>query len=247
MNIALAAGLELLLILIFVGCIMLGKRTGLLKSLIGLLGTVAAIIVAVIFSSQLGTFINDNYVEKPIEAWVMNQLTPDPAGTQSTLESIDFDDLFANTPSFFTDFLNNFGIDIKSVSEKYLEARANDIEQAKIAAVENIAGPISEMVSRVLAFLIIFVLSLILFRLLFWLASFIAKIPIIRNFDTAGGMLFGVIKAILLSFVLIMVVHTIYPYTLEKVTGYTYKQVTEKTIVYKTFEKFNPLSLGYKD
>ena len=84
MNVALAAGFELVIILIFVGCVMLGKRMGLLKSLIGLLGTIAAIIVAVVFSSQLGSFINENYVKKPIESWVVNQLTSDPSGTESS-------------------------------------------------------------------------------------------------------------------------------------------------------------------
>ena len=243
MNVALAAGFELVIILIFVGCVMLGKRMELLKSLIGLLGTIAAIIVAVVFSSQLGSFINENYVKKPIESWVVNQLTSDPSGTESSLAEIDFDDLFESSPGFFTDFLDNFGIDKGTLAEKYYEARNNGMEQAKIGAVENIAGPISETVSRVIAFLIIFILSFIVFRVLFWLAGFIAKIPIIRKFDSVGGVVFGLIKAILITFVLITVIHTIYPYTLEKATGYSYKEVTEKTVIYRTCEKINPFSL----
>lgn len=74
MGIAIAIGLDIIVAAILVISIVSGVKRGLVKSLISLVGNIAALVVALIFSVQLGTYLNDHYIRTPLYDWTVKQV-----------------------------------------------------------------------------------------------------------------------------------------------------------------------------
>ena len=247
MDIALGAGLDLLIAAIFAVFILLGIRRGLIKSVISLAGNIAALIIALIFSVQLGAYINSHFVEAPMKDWLLNQMSSDPESVKTDINSVNLDSLFTDSPEFFTNLCNYLGIDKNEMHMKYESFKANGVEQAKSAVIDLMIKPVSTAVSRVIAFVIIFIACIIILKIVFWLASFIAHIPIIRKLDKLGGAIFGAVSALLIVFIVISVINIASPYIMKDRSIAEKEEIFNKTIIYKNMSKINPLKLSFGD
>ena len=245
MGIAIAIGLDIIVAAILVISIVSGVKRGLVKSLISLVGNIAALVVALIFSVQLGTYLNDHYIRTPLYDWTVNQLTSDPDNSDTSIEDVDMEDLFENRPEFFTNLCEYMNIDIDEMNQRYEEFRANGEEQAKSAVIDVMVEPISNAVSRVIAFIIIYILALIAVKLITLVSHVITKLPIIRSFNKLGGGMIGVVIGILISFIFVSMVHLSSPYILRNMPISERTQIFESTTIYKFVYKMNPLSLTF--
>jgi uncharacterized membrane protein required for colicin V production len=75
MDLAISTTLDLVIVAILAISIILGVRRGLIRSIISLFGSIIALILALIFSSGLGVYVDANYVNAPMRSWVINQLS----------------------------------------------------------------------------------------------------------------------------------------------------------------------------
>ena len=242
MNLVISLLLDIVIVAIFVVSIIIGVRRGLVKSLVGIFGHAIALVLALIFSVQLGTYLNDNYIFKPMNDWVVNQLTSDPESEKTPISDVDLDGLFDRLPSFFTETFSYLGLDVDELAKQYDTFKAEGKEQAKSSIIELMVKPLSSIVSRVIAFVIIYVLALIAVRILWHLSDLIAKIPVVRTFNQAGGGLFGAVAGVILVFIFVSIAHLTSPYVLKDKPIAERKEIYNGTYIYSRVCEVNPLT-----
>lgn len=242
MEIAISAGMDILLIAVFIICIVIGFAKGFVKSLVSLVGNFIALIVAFSFCASFGSYLNTNYIREPIQQWFINAVTTVPEGTDAALEDVNMDSLFSDSPQFFLDAAEFLGVDLSEMSAKYEDLKVNGAEQAKSAIINAMTNPLSETVSRVVAFLIIYIGCMIAISILWLVAEMVTKIPGIKQLDKLGGLLLGVVNGLIFVFVLSSVLNFTMTVFLN---GHTYsdkQKMVENTMIYKHVEQLNPLN-----
>lgn len=241
MDVAISVCLDLALVAVIVIFVAIGVRKGLLRSVIGIVGCIVAVIVAVSFSSGVGEKINERFVHEPVRKWVVNQLTPDPGDVESSESEIDFDGLFEEQPSFFTDFCGYVDVGVDKLKEVYDTYLSESVESAREHAIDAMATPLASSLSHVIAFAVLFIGTWIVIGLIWLVLSFILHIPVIRSFDKLGGGLIGFVRGVLIALILAAVVNSISPYIMRDRSLAEKDAIYNRTVVYKVLCKVNPL------
>ena len=99
---------------------------------------------------------------------------------------------------------------IQEYIENEIKSKA---EEVKNSAIESIAGAISIRVIEILTWIILFIVIRIALILLKFLSETISEIPIIKQFNEIGGIVYGIIKsAVIIIFILtiIFIISSIY-------------------------------------
>ena len=247
MNLAYSTGLDLLVVAVFAVCILLGVRRGLIRSIISLAGSIVALILALVFSSSLGGYIDANYINAPMREWLINQLSPAASTEQVSSSQIDFDDLFANRPQFFTDTCEFLNIDADQVQEQYRQLKTDGIEQAKSAIVTTMVDPLSSVISRVIAFAVIFIAAMLAIFIISLFSRFLNNLPIIRKMDKLGGGLLGAVVGLLITFILVAIISTGSKYFLKDSSAEERTAIRDKTVLYKIFYTIDPLRFLFEN
>ena len=93
-----------------------------------------------------------------------------------------------------------------------------------------------------ITFIIIFIVCSIGVAVLWWLSDLIINLPIVKQLDTLGGVVFGALNGILIVFVAVSVLGVTSQYILRDKPYEERRQIVNGTFVYKHFEKFNPIT-----
>lgn len=242
MDIAISTGLDLIIVIIFVAFISTGINRGLIRSVIGLLGKTVSVIIAFIFSENLGVYIDKTYVHSPLRQWLINELSPTADNVTASLSDLDLESLFVDLPDFFTEIADFLGFDTDLLHTQYETIAQQSVEQAKAAVIDVMISPLSAIVSRVIAFAFIFAVCCIAVSVLWWLSDLIVNVPIIRQLDKIGGLVFGVLNSFLMVFVVVAVINIGSNYFMKDRTLESRRKITENTLIFKHFNEYNPLN-----
>ncbi len=242
MELAISAAIDITLLIIFIFVAKRYSDLGLVRSVIGLAGNIAALAVAIIFSAELSVYINANYVREPMQQWFLNSLSATSSATDAIITDVDFDGLFADRPEYFINTLNFFNVDVDTALQQYETFKLNGDEQARVAIVNTLTAPVAAAVSRVIAFIIIFILCKIAVKLLWWLSNAIINVPIVKHFDRLGGTVIGIVAGLLLTFVAVAVVNISFSYLLKNMSVTQKNDIVQKTVIYRNLNDINPLN-----
>lgn len=240
MNLALSTTLDLLIVAILAISIFLGIRRGLVHSVISLVGSVVALVLALVFSSALGGYIDAHYINAPMREWAIDQLSA--SAEQVSATEIDFDDLLANRPAFFTETCEFLGVDVEEISASYEELKKDGVEQAKSAIVTQMVDPLSSVISRVLAFAVIFLAAMVAIVVISLFSRFLKNLPILRRLDKLGGGILGAVTGILICFIVVAIVSTGSKYLLRDYSPQELENIRDKTVIYKVFDRLDPIT-----
>ena len=240
MDFALSTLLDLLLVLILGLSIYFGYRRGLIRSAISLVGSVVALILALVFSSGLGSYIDAKYVNAPMRTWVINQCTV--AVEDVSVSDIDFDDLFARRPEFFTETCAFLSVDVDEMQAAYESLKADGEDNAKSALVTRMVDPMSAVISRVIAFGVIYLAAMVAVSVIALFSKFLTSLPILRKVDKLGGVILGTVTGVLVSLIVVSVVSVGSRYVLKDYSPQRREAIREKTILYKLILRIDPLT-----
>ena len=240
MDLALSTLLDFFIVAILAVSIVLGVRNGLIRSIINLVGNVAALILALIFSAQLGVYVDANYVNAPLREWAINQLTASVEQISAT--EIDFDDLLENRPEFFTETCEFLGVDVDEIQKSYEILKSDGMDQAKSAIITQMVDPLSSVISRVIAFAVIYLAATLAIAVITLFSRFLTNLPIIRHMDKLGGGILGAVTGVLITFIFVAIVSTGSKYLLRDRTPAERDAIRSNTVVYKVVHEINPLN-----
>lgn len=180
--------LDIVLIAIIALNVFICYKKGLVKLAVGLIAVVAAIILALVFYKPVSNLIIENTeLDENIEKAIINNFTSE---TQE-------------------------GQEVRYVSVlDYLQKYVDDaVNKTQTEIVTQTAGMMAVKIINVAVLIGIFLLVRVVLLLLTFISDIITSLPILKQFDDVGGVLYGAIKALLIIYIILTIVFFIMCYT----------------------------------
>ena len=183
--------IDLIIVAILAICIFFGYKNGLTKSLIKILSFVIAVIVAAIFFKPVSNYIIENTeIDNNIRQAVIDTISHDVEEDGKVKED-------SNLPRAMVDYINN---SVKTA-----------VNETKNTVVNTVADNIAVTAINVGTAVGIFIIARIILLVISALSNILTDLPIIKQFDKTGGILYGLIKALLIIFIVFAVISLISP------------------------------------
>ncbi|MEG0771339.1 MAG: CvpA family protein [Clostridia bacterium] len=244
--------IDIIIVAILAIAILLGYKNGLVKSLIALFGFILAIVLAFTFSTTLGNFIGEKFINPPIKSFVSNTITEKVGKT--VLEDVGTakdDVITVVTKALESVNLKFIGLEDKKneIINSIKTAPKNEtIEQSINNAVSDISAPISNGIGKAIAFVIILIVTMIALVIIKFIFGFVNKLPIIKQFNKLGGLIVGIINGFIIVFIALAVLKVSMPMIeSSNVLGggnnenSLSEKTIEKTFITKIFYYSNPI------
>ena len=180
--------LDIVLIAIIALNVFICYKKGLVKLAVGLIAVVAAIILALVFYKPVSNLIIENTeLDENIEKAIINNFTSE---TQE-------------------------GQEVRYVSVlDYLQKYVDDaVNKTQTEIVTQTAGMMAVKIINVAVLIGIFLLVRVVLLLLTFISDIITSLPILKQFNEVGGVLYGAIKALLIIYIILTIVFFIICYT----------------------------------
>lgn len=234
--------LDVILAAIFVLFAISGAKRGLIKSVCGMLVTIAAILIAVNFHAPVAEYFRHSVVYRQlkdnlngkVEAYVANSMDEEKLGT-----------LLDDAPTGITALFAGFGIGTDEVRAKYAELVQNGEAQIAEKLSDYIVEPAAKTLSDALAVLVVFLAALVLLNLAVWLLDLIFKLPVLHFANQFGGFVFGLAAGLLVAFLFCTAVHIALPYLPGAGISIT-KESASQAILFQALSDINPLAFLYR-
>lgn len=167
-------------------CIIMGYVRGLTGSLIKIVSFVLSLVIAFVLFIPVSNFIIENTslddnLEQSIRSMIVGQNTAEEE----------------KMPEAITDY----------ISQKVEEAADN----TKEAIADSTAAEVSTTIIKAGTWLILFIIARILLILLRFITALIAKLPVIKQFDKLGGIVYGILEGLIIVYVLLAILSLLSP------------------------------------
>ena len=173
---------DLIIVGILVLCIFLGYKRGLTGSLLKIVTFLLALIIAFILFKPVSNFIiNNTKLDENLESSI-----------KSMFLEVEENDTSSNMPTAMTDYIN-----------KVIEDAADD---AKTAVVETAARDVAISIINLGVVIVVYIIARIILLFVKGIASLITKLPVIKQFDKLGGIIFGLLKALVIIYVILAII-----------------------------------------
>lgn len=172
---------DLVILGIIILCIIIGYVRGLTGSLIKIVSFVLALIVAFILFVPVSNLIIDNtQIDENLEQSIRQMIVGENQGEEE------------NMPTAITDY----------IGQKVDEAA----DSAKEAVADSTAEEVALTIVKAGTWIVLFIVARILLILLRFITSLIAKLPVIKQFDKLGGIIYGLLEGLIIVYVLLAII-----------------------------------------
>ena len=179
--------IDLIIAAVTVAVIYKAVKRGFVSSLFGLLSVIISLITAFIFHKELGIYLNDTYIHAAIEPKLVGFI-------KGTVEKEGDAILSEALPEGLLTLMKTFGIE----SENFFETLGNAPEMLA----KTLAKELSLALSEAIAFGVLFLAVFLALSLLCLLLNLLAKIPVLKSFNTLLGLLLGIGEALVLGIII---------------------------------------------
>ncbi len=178
---------DLVILAIFIICIIIGYVRGLTGSLIKILSFVLSIVIAfILFVPISNLIINNTQIDDNLEQSIREMIIGNNEEEQKMPEAI-------------TDYIQQ---QVESASDS-----------AKEAIADSTAREVSLTIVKAGTWIVLFIVARILLIFLRFITALIAKLPVIKQFDKLGGIIYGVIEGLIIIYVLLAIISFVSPMT----------------------------------
>ena len=214
--------LDGVIILILVLAIAFGYRRGFIRSIVQLIGLVAAFFLAFSFSETLSTYVYDTFISESLCETVTQSLQTDVSSTAAE----QLDTALEKLPPFLSETLRDNEQTQSALESLGAQVDASAAQLAQML-VNNVIRPLAVALLRFLLFIVLVLLLLLAVKLLARVIKPITKLPVIRQADGTLGAFVGLLKGVL--FIIIAV--TVMQLLASTGTLITNEQVQDSLIV----------------
>ena len=170
--------IDIVIIAIILLCIYGGYKKGLIGMAFSIVSFIAALIIAFILFTPVSTFvINNMEFDDNIKTSIVNKFTE-----EQKVEASTEGDNEENSISYITNYINN------------------QLTETKDKTVEIVATEISELCVKGIVFIALFIVARIGLAFFKMIANFISKLPLINQVNKLGGIIFGLLKGLIITY-----------------------------------------------
>lgn len=182
--------IDLIIVGIIALCVIVGYAKGLTGALIKILSFVLSLIIAFILYMPLSNYIiNNTQIDDMIENTIKESILKNDDQTQKE----------ENMPTAITDYINQKVEDASnSVKENVVNSTAKDVSQTIV---------------RAGTWIMLFIIARIALIVLKFITGLIAKLPVIKQFDKLGGIIYGLLEGLVITYFALALISFITPMT----------------------------------
>ena len=174
--------LDIVVVAILALNIILGYKKGLINVVFNILAFFIAIII---------TFI----LYKPVSNFIINNTEIDDKIKQTIIEN-----------SKKEDNSDNEKTESSNIIQKYVEDSIKNAEEdAKEKTIELVANTISIRGVEILTGILLFIVTRLILIVLGFITKFVANLPLIKQFNEIGGVLYGLLKGLLIIYIILTI------------------------------------------
>ena len=178
---------DLVIIGIMLLCIIIGYVRGLTGSLIKILSFILSIIIAfVLFIPISNLIINNTKIDDNLEQSIREIVIKEDEGIEET-----------KMPDTITDYINN---KVEQVADS-----------TKETIVDNTAREVTVTIIKAGTWIVLFIVARILMIFLKFITGLIAKLPVIKQFDKLGGIIYGILEGLIIIYVVLAIISFVSP------------------------------------
>ena len=183
---------DLIIILIFAIFIFLGYKRGLTGSILKILSFVIALVISFILFKPVSNFIiNNTLIDEKIEESIVKIVEKD-SDEKGKIEEEKTD-----LPQSMVNYINN--------------SIENAADGAKKTIVENASKDITNAIINIGSAILVFIIARIILLFIKGIANFITELPVIKQIDKAGGIVYGVLESLIIIFIIFAIFTLISP------------------------------------
>lgn len=172
---------DLVILGIIVLCVVIGYVRGLTGALIKILSFVLSIIIAfILFIPVSSLIINNTKIDENLEQSIKEMIIDNNESKDEKM------------PEAITDY----------IGQKVEQAT----DSAKETIVENTARDVSLTIVKASTWIALFIIARILLILLKYITALIAKLPVIKQCDKLGGIVYGLLEGLIIVYVLLAII-----------------------------------------
>lgn len=206
---------DLVIVAVFILCILMGYKRGLAGCLINVLAFFIAIAVSFVLFKPASAIVQSNtQLDENIQTSIVNIFEEEEKENKD-------DEKEKQSPI------------LEYISNKAEEATA----EKKKEVVNNAATEISAKIIDVLSFIAIFIIARIVLIFIKVLADLITKLPIIKECDKMGGVIYGILQ----SFVIVFIGLAIITFVSTMTENYTVLDLVNQSYVGSILNNYNIL------
>ena len=177
----------ILIDVILIAIVILNVAIGYKKGLINVIFNICAFLIAILVTLIL---------YKPVSNLIINNTDIDNRIKEVIINNNQVDENSENESSE----------EEKTEIQKYVESKVNDVEDtAKAEAIEIVADIIAKTAIEILTAILLFIITRILVIILKAFSEGLSKIPIIKQCNQVGGIAYGLLKAIIIIYLLLTI------------------------------------------
>ena len=172
--------MDIVLVAILVLNVIIGYKKGLINVIFNICAFLLAIVITIILYKPVSNIIIENTnIKENIKSTIIN-----------------------NNPNEATKEEKTNTNDIQKYIENTVQGVADD---AKEKATETVAETIAIKVVEIITCIILFILTRIILILLKFVTETISNLPLIKQFNEIGGLVYGVIKGLIIIYILLTI------------------------------------------
>ncbi len=225
--------------ILVVACVIIivtSAKRGFVKTVLSLVSSIAAFLVAVTFSPALADMINAKFILPAISGNIEGTVSSLTDGTSEGLA-----ELFTKMPDTLREILTRYGLGDSAVSDIAASAASGESGIADVSG--KIASPVATAISYAVAFLLLFVAAIIVLKLLVFIIDKIFKLPGLKTVNTLAGIVLGVIISVIFIFAYSFVAAKL-TVALGSLSPNLFGQDTlDSTVIVKFFSEHNIVSV----
>ncbi|HWQ50421.1 MAG TPA: CvpA family protein [Terriglobales bacterium] len=232
------AVLDILSVAVLALCAVSAARRGFFKTMVGFVGTFAALGAAVVFGGAAGDWLSARWIEKAFEGAVGDYLTrfvTTGEGTPSFTAQLE--KLFSSMPDVLREFLGRYSVTAADVQNVIASATG---DEAKAAVQAAIATPLASAVSAAAGFVLVFALALVVVRIATFVVDAVLKLPVLKPLNGGMGILLGILEGAVIMMVLAGVLTYLAPFISSYIGRELNSEVINSTILFKYFYQLTP-------
>jgi uncharacterized membrane protein required for colicin V production len=219
----------LVIAIVLITVFVCGKR-GFFKSLIKVGSVILAIVAVVLFFGKLKTYMLESKTCETVREKMNDRLAEIVSS-----EEDEYDPNEVKESPKFIEILQILGVETSEFEKTWQQWRTERTDELREKLVNFVSDPLIDMIASVLSFIALFFGTLIAVRLLGFVLDKIFVLPVLKQANTALGVLLGLIMAVIYVSAFVYVVNHALPYLQAKGSEFFMRIDPEKTYVFKWF------------
>lgn len=178
---------DAIIVLIFVSCILDGRKKGFIKMILTVISAIICFAVAGEYSESVAAWLNENFVHSALSSAIANSISDNlSSGTQAVL---------AELPKTLIDAVAQMGFSVEeAVSGLSSQANAAQAAESITTAAE---GVLVLPLLNIISFIVIFSVCRFVLGFIIGIINTVFKLPVIHGMNKFAGGILGAVKGLI--------------------------------------------------